>query len=74
MKAISLALLFAAAVALTTADRAMAQSRMLPWLQADEAAYPPPPGEPQAGTHQEWIYTYDHHANYLGHWVAVRNN
>ena len=37
------------------------------------AAYPPPPGEPPAGYHYEWIYNYDRHGNYLGHWRLIRN-
>jgi hypothetical protein len=41
--------------------------------QTETPAYPPPPGEPPAGSHYEWIYTYDRHANYLGHWTLVRD-
>lgn len=34
----------------------------------------PPPGEAPAGFHYEWLYGYDHHAVYKGHWEPVRNS
>ena len=74
----TLVLTTALAVTLALAGSASAQSpsgttRPQPWMQSD-AAYPPPPGQPPAGMHYEWVFSYDHHANYLGHWQLVRNN
>jgi hypothetical protein len=62
-----------------TAGNAFAQApapsatRAAPWVQTGDAAYPPPPNAPP-GMHYEWIFSYDHHANYLGHWQLVRND
>jgi hypothetical protein len=42
-------------------------------VQTGPAAYPQPPGTPPPGTHYEWIFSYDRHGNYLGHWEAVRD-
>jgi hypothetical protein len=42
-------------------------------LQTGTPAYPPPPTAAPPGTHYEWVYSYDRHGDYLGHWVAVRN-
>jgi hypothetical protein len=77
MKAISLAAL-AAAIAITTAGGAMAQipnaaTQTSPYGQVGDAAYPPPPGEPPAGSHYEWIFGYDRHGDYIGHWTLVRD-
>jgi hypothetical protein len=63
-----------------TAGSAFAQTaapsatRAAPWVQTGDAAYPPPPNAPPAGTHYEWIFSYDRHGNYLGHWQTVRDN
>jgi hypothetical protein len=38
------------------------------------AAYPPPPGTPPAGYHYEWIFNYDRHGDYIGHWRLIRNH
>jgi hypothetical protein len=43
-------------------------------VQTGAAAYPPPPGTPPAGYHYEWIFNYDRHGNYLGHWRLIRNH
>jgi hypothetical protein len=73
------ALSLAAAIATTAGSSAMAQTpnasaRPAPWVQTGDAAYPPPPTPPPPGTHYEWIFSYDHHANYLGHWQIVRDH
>jgi hypothetical protein len=41
--------------------------------QTGSSAYPPPPGAPPAGYHYEWIFNYDRHGDYLGHWRLIRN-
>jgi hypothetical protein len=78
MKTMSLVAAVAAVIAVT-AGSAMAQlptaaTQSTPYGQVGDAAYPPPPGNPPPGTHYEWIFGYDRHGNYLGHWQAVRNN
>ena len=79
MKALLPATALALAVAIT-AGSAVAQmpggssARPAPWVQTGDAAYPPPPSAPPAGTHYEWIFSYDRHGNYLGHWQVVRDN
>lgn len=79
MRATSLAAAGAAMIAITVGGSAMAQSpstsgRAASWVQTGDAAYPPPPNAPPAGTHYEWIFSYDRHGNYLGHWQIVRNH
>ena len=80
MKAVSLAAAsLVAAIAITTAGSAMAQiptaaTQSTPYGQVGDAAYPPPPGPAPAGSHYEWIFGYDRHGDYLGHWTLVRNN
>jgi hypothetical protein len=78
MKAVSLAAL-AAAIAITTAGSAMAQfpgtaTQSTPYGQVGDSAYPPPPGQAPAGAHYEWIFGYDRHGDYLGHWTLVRDH
>ena len=81
MKAISLsAASLVAALAITTAGSALAQqfpsaaaTQSTPYGQVGDAAYPPPPGQAPAGTHYEWIFGYDRHGDYLGHWTLVRD-
>jgi hypothetical protein len=79
MKVASLTAL-AAAIAITTAGSAMAQfpgsaaTQSTPYGQVGDAAYPPPPGQAPVGTHYEWIFGYDRHGDYLGHWTLVRNH
>ena len=41
--------------------------------QTGTPAYPPPPGAAPAGYHYEWIFNYDRHGDYLGHWRLVRD-
>ena len=41
--------------------------------QAQNAAYPAPATPPPAGFHYEWIFNYDRHGDYLGHWRMVRD-
>lgn len=77
MKTLALTAALAATIAMAgsaAAQTAASPTRPAPWIQTGDAAYPPPPGEPPAGTHYEWVYSYDHHANYLGHWQLVRDN
>ena len=79
MKPALLVALSLAAIIAITAGSAMAQTadastRPQPWVQTGDVAFPPPPGAPPPGTHYEWVYSYDHHANYLGHWQVVRDN
>ena len=79
MNTVALAALVAAIAIATAATTAVAQSaggaaKLAPWVQTGDAAYPPPPDAPPAGTHYEWIFSYDHHGNYLGHWQVVRDN
>jgi hypothetical protein len=82
MKAVSLAAASLVAVfAITTAGSAMAQqiipgapaTQSTPYGQTGDAAYPPPPGAAPAGSHYEWIFGYDRHGDYLGHWTLVRD-
>jgi hypothetical protein len=78
MNTMLLAMILATAITLA-AGSAMAQTsagstKPAPWVQTGDAAYPPPPGNPPPGTHYEWVFSYDHHANYIGHWQVVRNN
>jgi hypothetical protein len=80
MKAVSLAASLVAVFAITTAGSAMAQQipgapgvQSTPYGQTGDAAYPPPPGAAPAGSHYEWIFGYDRHGDYLGHWTLVRD-
>ena len=34
----------------------------------------PPPAVAPPGFHYVWVYGYDHHAVYKGHWEPVRNS
>ena len=38
------------------------------------ADFPPPATAAPIGFHYEWVYGYDQHAVYRGHWEAVRNS
>jgi hypothetical protein len=81
MKAVSLAAAsLVVAFAITTAGGAMAQqfpaapaTQSTPYGQVGDAAYPPPPGQAPVGMHYEWIFGYDRHGDYLGHWTPVRD-
>jgi len=42
-------------------------------VQTGTPTYPPPPGAAPAGYHYEWIFNYDRHGDYLGHWRLVRD-
>ena len=74
---------FAACLALGTslmAGNALAQASEA-WpppagsdAQGGTAAYPPPTTPAPPGSHYEWIFNYDRHGNYLGHWRAVPNS
>jgi hypothetical protein len=41
--------------------------------QTGAPAYPPPPNAAPAGYHYEWIFNYDRHGDYIGHWRLVRD-
>lgn len=78
MNSLSLVAIAVAAAMALTAGKAVAQTqgstKAAPWVQTGDAAYPPPPNAPPAGTHYEWIFSYDRHGDYLGHWEVVRNH
>jgi hypothetical protein len=79
MKPATLAALSLATAIAISAGNVMAQTppgaatKPAPWVHTSDAAYPPPPEAPP-GMHYEWIFSYDHHANYLGHWQLVRDH
>jgi hypothetical protein len=74
MKALPLAAAsLAAAIASGSAMAQTPSTKMAPWVQTGDAAYPPPPNAPPPGAHYEWVFNYDRHGNYLGHWEIVRD-
>ena len=76
MKRVLFAAATLAVIGVATVGSAMAQfanTQTTPLGQTGDAAYPAPSNPPPVGTHYEWIFGYDRHGTYIGHWEVVRD-